>query len=230
MRNISTSLKKGFTLVELLIVIAILAVLATATVVVLNPAELLAQARDSQRISDMDTLKNTLAIYIAQVTPLNLGAVSGCVASGGGRCTALPTALYGPFGTAGAASATCVNTTPPVRTTAGGGWVDVNFGGIPGGSPIPMLPIDPTNSATGALGVGGYYYGYMCDVTYSTFELSARIESVKYRSKMPFDGGNRNCLCGGVACTAANVANMTDTEAQAVACFYEVGTDPGFDL
>ncbi|MDD3752921.1 MAG: prepilin-type N-terminal cleavage/methylation domain-containing protein, partial [Candidatus Colwellbacteria bacterium] len=32
------SLKKGFTLVELLIVIAILAVLAAAVVIVLNPA------------------------------------------------------------------------------------------------------------------------------------------------------------------------------------------------
>ncbi|MDD4819148.1 MAG: prepilin-type N-terminal cleavage/methylation domain-containing protein, partial [Candidatus Colwellbacteria bacterium] len=37
--------KTAFTLVELLIVIAILAVLAAAVVIVLNPAELLAQAR-----------------------------------------------------------------------------------------------------------------------------------------------------------------------------------------
>ncbi|MDD4931154.1 MAG: prepilin-type N-terminal cleavage/methylation domain-containing protein, partial [Candidatus Colwellbacteria bacterium] len=44
---------KSFTLVELLIVIAILAVLAAAVVVVLNPAELLAQARDSQRSTDL---------------------------------------------------------------------------------------------------------------------------------------------------------------------------------
>jgi prepilin-type N-terminal cleavage/methylation domain-containing protein len=41
---------KGFTLIELLIVIAILAILATAVVLVLNPAQILAQARDAQRI------------------------------------------------------------------------------------------------------------------------------------------------------------------------------------
>lgn len=39
--------RKGFTLIELLIVIGILAVLATAVIMVLNPAELLKQARDS---------------------------------------------------------------------------------------------------------------------------------------------------------------------------------------
>ena len=54
----------SFTLVELLIVIAILAVLAAAVVIVLNPAELLAQARDSQRITDMKTLKDSIDIWV----------------------------------------------------------------------------------------------------------------------------------------------------------------------
>ncbi|MGC9603563.1 MAG: type II secretion system protein, partial [Minisyncoccia bacterium] len=41
----------GFTLIELLVVIGILGTLATAVVLVLNPAQLLAQARDSTRLS-----------------------------------------------------------------------------------------------------------------------------------------------------------------------------------
>ena len=57
------NLKKGFTLIELLIVIAILAVLSVAVVLVLNPAELLKQARDSTRISDMAAINSASYLY-----------------------------------------------------------------------------------------------------------------------------------------------------------------------
>ena len=55
--------QKGFTLIELLIVIAIIAILAVVVVLTLNPAELLRQARDSNRISDFATIKSALALY-----------------------------------------------------------------------------------------------------------------------------------------------------------------------
>jgi len=55
--------KKGFTLVELLIVIAILAILAAGVVVVINPGELLAQARDSTRLRDFRSLNQAIALF-----------------------------------------------------------------------------------------------------------------------------------------------------------------------
>jgi prepilin-type N-terminal cleavage/methylation domain-containing protein len=56
---------KGFTLIELLVVLAIIAVLAVVVVLVLNPAELLRQSRDSQRLSDMSTLDDAINFYAA---------------------------------------------------------------------------------------------------------------------------------------------------------------------
>jgi len=64
-RSPSLSVARGFTLIELLVVIAILAVLAVAVVVVLNPAELIKQARDTTRISDLAALNSAISLYLA---------------------------------------------------------------------------------------------------------------------------------------------------------------------
>ena len=54
---------KAFTLVELLITIAIIAVLAVVTVTAINPMQLLAQSRDGNRISDVHNLNGTISFY-----------------------------------------------------------------------------------------------------------------------------------------------------------------------
>jgi len=51
-----SNLKKSFTLVELMIVIAILAILSAIVIFTLNPSELFKKNRDSRRIADMQTL------------------------------------------------------------------------------------------------------------------------------------------------------------------------------
>jgi len=66
MKNNKT--QKGFTLIELLVVIAIIAILAVVVVLTLNPAELLRQARDSNRISDFATIKSTISLYQEDVS------------------------------------------------------------------------------------------------------------------------------------------------------------------
>ena len=150
---------KGFTLVELLIVITILAALAAAVVVVLNPAELLAQARDAQRLTDMTTMRDAINLHISQIAAPILcvggtGTPPACLA--GGRCTvaAVPTTNM-PFA---GGTACVVPALADLRSIAGPGWISVNFGLMPGGAPIATLPVDPVNSIT-------FFYAYRADTT-----------------------------------------------------------------
>ena len=161
-------MKRGFTLVELLIVIGILAILAVVVVLVLNPAQLLAQARDSQRISDLGSIKSAIGLYLATATSPSIAASTTCTI----------TSCFSPF-----ATSTLTVTSSTVVT--GGGWVAVDLTGTTGGSPLSALPLYPTNSTT-------YYYAFKGDSTNKTFELNGRLESTKYRDMMKTDGGNQN--------------------------------------
>ena len=105
------------------------------------------------------------------------------------------------------------------RSIIGEGWVGIDFSRMPGGSPLSTLPQDPTNA-------GNYFYAFKANAD-RDFKLASRLESERYRRMMAFDGGIRNCFCGGPtdACTTANVANMTADQSIAPNCFYEVGSD-----
>jgi len=206
-------MKKGFTLLELLIVIGILAILATAAVLVLNPAELLRQARDSTRIADIAGINSALGLYITDATTIDLdgSAVVGTtpIQGAGERfvCAANKWTTYA----AGFAATTSIGdlfvtdgASTSLRTTGGLGWIPVNFDGLSVGSPLPTLPIDPSSTAD-----RNYSYGCIETATVLTYELNARLESVKFTTgsdpKQTNDGGD----------------NVN---------FFEAGTDPGLDL
>lgn len=62
---------RGFTLIEILVVIGIIAVLAGIVLVAINPARQFAQANNSQRSSNVNTILNAVGQYMAD----NKGAV-----------------------------------------------------------------------------------------------------------------------------------------------------------
>lgn len=210
-RQISNKQKsKGFTLLELLIVVSIIAILSVALVLVLDPAETLRKSRDSQRISDLSTIKTALGIYLTSTTTPYLGGNAANTA-----CKTTPTAAYASgdnifysisSGAATLADATIdggtvsvplhVQVATPALTDATG-WIPVNLDSLTGGSPISNFPVDPVNTVAtvSAIASTDLVYRYACSITPLAFEIDAQLESTTYTvsdNKKTSDGGNNS--------------------------------------
>ena len=123
-------LTRGFTLVELLVVIAIIAILAAVVVLIINPLELTRRTRDSARLSDLASLQQAINVAVQEAT--DSGAAILCKSTGSYPCS----------GKSHVAS----------RNSNGTGWVEVDLSSQKSVS-VPTLPVDPLNNAT-------YHYTY----------------------------------------------------------------------
>src|SRR5664280_1057369 len=153
----------------------ILGILMAVTILVINPAEYLRRARDTNRVSDLNTLKTALTLYTVDTgtdysTPDNTVYVSLPDTSSTCATWSLPT-LPSPW------VYKCVTTTN-YRKIDGTGWVPVNLT-LMTSRPLSTLPVDPTNNAT-------YYYTFVIG---GSFELTSLMESNSHDAAVT-DGGS----------------------------------------
>jgi type IV pilus assembly protein PilA len=66
MRNKKSRRRRGFTLIEILVVIGIIAVLAAIVLVAVNPSRQFKLARDSQRVSNVESILSAVGQNIAE--------------------------------------------------------------------------------------------------------------------------------------------------------------------
>lgn len=93
MKKVLANRLKGFTLIELIVVIGIIAVLAAIVILAINPARQFAQARNTRRTNDVKAIADALVQYAAA----NSGAYPTL-----GACSGTPTTVTtSNFGTAG---------------------------------------------------------------------------------------------------------------------------------
>jgi len=160
----------SFTLVELLIVIGILAVLTTAVILAINPLEYLKQARDTTRISDLDSIDKSLAVLGTQGVT-SFGTASTVYVSIADNASSTCGSLGLPTLPSGWLYH-CVNSTN-LQKVDSNGWIPVDFTQSPALS-LAALPIDPINTAS-----TGNYYTYTPG---GSWELNTILESSKYRN------------------------------------------------
>ncbi len=166
------SRSKSFTLLELLIVIGIIAVLSTALIMVIRPAEQFRKGRDSSRVSQLDSLRT--ALNMALMENVSLGedhTVYLSLPSNDPSCSDLSLPPLPNLWTYH-----CSNS-QNFRKIDGTGWIPINFTELVTVN-LPALPIDPLNNTT-------YYFTY---TTGGSYELTALLESSERHEPAINDG------------------------------------------
>ena len=205
---------EGFTLLELLLVVLIMALLAVFLYLTINPVEISKRLRDSQRMSDLATLKKAIGFYqVNKSHPFFAGtdnaACKGTLNDPNWQTTDY---IYYSYPSDGAGAEITAKTLDGMTFTIGGahqvpstnlyavdgvGWLPINFLTLAGGSPISKLPVDPINSIADPANPksSDLVYRYICLESTLKYEIDATFESNAYAvkdNKMAKDGGNND--------------------------------------
>jgi prepilin-type N-terminal cleavage/methylation domain-containing protein len=167
--------QKGFTMVELLTVIGIVAILAVVVVLAINPQQLLMQSRDSNRVGSLTTIVTSVAL--AKSEGLSLGTPNvAYISIPDPTLTGNQTSTCASLGLPALASTTYQCVSPAnVAKDNGTGWIPIAFTSLPGGFPLGSLPVDPVNTTS-----SNEYFIYTTNGT--GYEVMANPEAAKNAS------------------------------------------------
>ncbi len=172
----------SFTVLELLIVVGILGILGTVTIITLKPTELFSQARDANRVTEIQNINKAVQYYKA-LGNSNLGTANVVYISVPDTSPTCANFLLPPLPTGW--SYAC-KTAAAYRNINGTGWIPLNFSNVNPGSPFVTLPIDPINSAN-----DGLYYAYVNGGVVESWTLASLLQSEKYLKEYGIsDGGS----------------------------------------
>ena len=140
LQRIKKQTQQGFTLLEVLLVVAIIAILAGIVIVAINPGKNIGDARNAQRAADVNTIINSISQYELDSN----GSLPGTGARTG--AVAIPTS---PTATeiCNSTTVTCTGLVDLAAVTSSGKYVVA----------IPTDPQAPNNCATGC-GANGTGY------------------------------------------------------------------------
>ena len=131
---------KGFTLVELIIVVAIIALLAAATFVAINPAKRLGEANDAQRWSDITSIADAWSTYASDNSGTFVTTSADCI-------TANTTCMIANYAGTDADYACGATTTNAII------WLDP----LVTNGYIGSVPFDPKSSSVVGTSTGYYF-------------------------------------------------------------------------
>lgn len=154
----------GFTIWEVLVVLAIFFIFVGLVWYVLDPYELKKRGDDAMRLADLAILQQAINSVSNEAsasgkTPLCMGQSTPC-------------------------SGTSNSNDSDSRKSNGSGWVKVDLTSQKSVG-VPILPLDPVNNDK-------YHYSFNSDG--SGWEINVLLDSNFYKAKMSTDGGNNDNL------------------------------------
>mgnify|MGYP001626226715 CR=1 FL=1 len=170
---------RGFTFIELLIVLGLITALISIFIYFINPVEILKKHRDIQRMNDLKALEIAINTYISSNPYADLDGYFDNTGKGESFQSIYVSVPVDkeliPFATITDGLGNIWNiiqnsSSTNLRNIDGTGWLPINFTEMKY-YPISYLPVDPLNSYN-----LGYFYTYVFDRKTKTFELNAKLE------------------------------------------------------